>query len=172
MAETALVLANQPAQFETPAQRPHRGRQAQGQLARFERRFALVQVPERADLRQEQGPAAGEVHERFGEGPRAAPRRQEHHRPAQALAAEGVQQAAGEVVQERAVRRNGKPARRRSLQRTHPRAPSRSRASAASREAGSPTCIQNPPGVTPFRRPSSAACIQTRNREKRSSGTA
>ncbi len=43
---------------------------------------------------------------------------------------------------------------------------------AASSEAGSPTCIQKPPGTTPLSRPLAAACIQTRNSENLVSGTA
>ena len=149
------VVDHQPRQLEPPSPGRDRRRQVQGHVPRFERRLALVQVAEGADLRQQQGLAARHRNKGLGQGPRAAPGRGEDQGVGQGLGAhrrKGGQQAAGEILDEGPVGRNGEPARPGGVQETHgPNRPGHSHGSRASRTAhqGCAPLIFRPPGPAP-----------------------
>ena len=124
-------------------------RQVQRQIAGLERRLALVQVAQGADLRQQQRPAAGAPRKAWAQAPRA-PRRVGSRTVASARASgpprRGHEQARRPGRRETAgARRNGEPARRRSRpeQAAHRRARPPARFGRVARGSGSPTCIHS-----------------------------
>ncbi len=141
-AEQVLGAGRQARQLEPAAIGVDGRGQVQGQVARFERRLALVEIAERPNLRQQQGPPAAGRHEGFRQGAHAAPRGQQHHGLGQGLVRQGVHEPGRQIGQERPMRRDGEPARRGPGEgpgAAHPSAPASSRASAASRPVGSLT---------------------------------
>ena len=142
------VAGDQTGQLEAAGARVDGRRDVQRQVARLERRLALIQVADGADLRQQGRPAADRADEGLGQHAGPAPGRHEHDRFGQRLrVGQGGDQSGRQIVEKGPVGRDREPAGRRLLERAgHPAA---NRASAASRASGSPTCIQSPLGATP-----------------------
>ncbi len=112
--QQVFVFRHQPRQLEPAAPGTDRRRQVERQVARFERRLALVEVAERADLRQQHGLRVTGVQKRLGQRPRRAAGRQQDHRVGQGRRIRRRQRAdqpSGEILQERAVRGDREPAR-------------------------------------------------------------
>jgi hypothetical protein len=148
-----LMVLHQPDQLEAAAQGRDPGGQVHGQVAGLEGRLALVQVPQGADLRRQDRLAAAHGDEGVGQGPGAAPGGGQHHGLGQGVGPQGrqgVEQALGQVVDEGPVGGDGEPAGALAPKQgwggggAH-----RSRASATSRAAGSPTCIHSPSSCSP-----------------------
>ena len=141
-------LVHQPGEFKAPLQGIDGGGQVQRQIAWLERRLPGFQVAEGPHLRRQDGLSARGLDEGVGQGARAASGRRQDHGVRQRLRTQGrerVKQALGQILCERPVRRNVEPPRTRPVEEVG----HASRASAASRAAGSPTCIQKPSIGTP-----------------------
>ena len=128
--QQVLVLDDQPGQLEPAAQRAYSRRKIERQVAGLERRLALLQIAQRADLGQQHGLPAGRGDERLGQRASAATGGHEHHRVGErlrpVLRERGVE-ARGEVGDERAVRGDGAPARTPARQTAPPARPGRRR---------------------------------------------
>ena len=172
------VVADQPGQLEPAAQRADRRRQVHGQVAGLEGRLALVQVPQGADLRQKGRLAMGRADKGLRQRPHAPPGGGQNNGVGQGLGPDGGQdlhQPPGQVVDERPVGGNVEPSRPGTAEHpgegrlgegqvpgggVRPAGHWRSRASAASRAAGSPTCIHWPSSTRPYSRPARAISPQ------------
>ncbi len=156
--EQAPVLGDQTGQLEAPAIGRDGRRQVERQVARLERRLALVEVAERAHLGQQHRLAAGHGQEGLGQGAGAAAGRRQDDGLGQALGAEGRErfgQSPREVEGERTMRRDGEPARPRLGEgAAHGQAGAlaasrKRRCSAASRASGSEMCMSKPSMTAP-----------------------
>jgi hypothetical protein len=165
---------HQPGQFEAAGQGGDGRAQVQADIAGREGRFILFQIAERPDLGQEDGPPARPSGQGGGEGPGGAPVGQQDDGVGQGLGrivAEPVQHPGGQIVEKRPLGLDRIPARAgpgKGIETGgHPTA---SFVSAASRAAGSPTCIQSPSSTQPYSRPAAADRRQKPLREKGPSG--
>ena len=117
--ENVRVIGHQPRQLEPATQGRDGGRQVEGQIARLKRRLAFVQITERENLRQEHRASPSRADEGLRKSPRTAPGGQEHHCVGEGVgivAAQGVEQGARQIAQERPVRVDGEPSRRGSVE--------------------------------------------------------
>jgi hypothetical protein len=162
------VVGRQPHQLHPPRQGIDGGGQVEGHVAGLEGGLALVEVAQRTHLGRQDGLAAGGGDEGVGQGAGAPPGRRQHQGLGQGLGPQGRQrivQALGQVPHKGPVRGDGEPAGRPKAswaceQGGPAHVSSFSLASAASRAAGSPTCIQKASMTAPCRRPSTCSLRQ------------
>jgi len=111
--EQIFIFGHQPGQFEALAQGADGGGQVEGQVTRLERRLALVQVAQGADLRQQHRALARRLQKRLGQGAGGAAGGQQDGGFREAFHAagrEGPPHARGQISQKRPVRGDGEPA--------------------------------------------------------------